>query len=62
MSIAQKIKSNPYLKLSNLCDESDCKAAIEDVRFLRAQHPDSEMLRCLYFRIEAKRLKLIGQL
>lgn len=60
MTLTEKIKSNPYLKVSNLCDEQDCKDAIEDVRNLRRQYPDSEMLRNLYLKIEYKRMKFAG--
>jgi hypothetical protein len=62
MTIAQKIKSNPYLKVSNLSDESDCIAAIQDLRDLRAIHPESEVLRNLYFKIEYKRQKFAGKI
>jgi hypothetical protein len=40
MTLAQKIKSNPYLKVSNCTDIADIEYAIDELRKLDAEYGD----------------------
>ena len=40
MTLAQKIKSNPYLKVSNCTDIADLEAAMDELRKLDSEYGD----------------------
>ena len=41
MTLAQKIKSNPYLKVSNCTDIADLEAAIDELKKLDLEYGDN---------------------
>ena len=41
MTLSEKIKSNPYLKLSNCTDISDLEFAMDELRKLDAEYGDN---------------------
>lgn len=44
MTLTIEIKNNPYLKVSNCTDKSDCEYAIEECRRLEKKYGQSKML------------------
>lgn len=60
MTLTQKIQNDPYLKIGNCTDEADLRYAVDRIRDLRIQHPESKLLENMYFKFECKRMKLIG--
>lgn len=62
MTLTEKIKSEPYLKISNCIDINDLKWALVRIDDLRKDHPNSKVLRDMYLKFEHKRMKLTGQI
>lgn len=60
MTLTEKIKSDPYLKISNCLDESDLRWALDRIEDLRKDYPESKVLRDMYFKFEYKRMTLTG--
>ena len=58
-TLAQKIKSNPYLKVSNCTDIADLEAAMDDLRKLDAEYGyDNSTLLKLWRKFLDKKKKL----
>jgi hypothetical protein len=57
-TLKEQIKNDPYLKINNCMDESDLLYALERISELRRRHPESRLLRNMYFRFEYKKLQL----
>jgi hypothetical protein len=59
MTLADKIKSNPYLKVSNCTDIADLEAAMDDLRQLDAEFgEDNKTLLKLWAKFLDKKKKL----
>ena len=59
MTLAQKIKSNPYLKVSNCTDIADLEAAMDELRKLDSEYgDDNKTLLKLWAKFLDKKKKL----
>ena len=59
MTLAQKIKSNPYLKVSNCTDIADLEAAMDELRKLDSEYGnDNKTLLKLWAKFLDKKKKL----
>jgi hypothetical protein len=59
MTLAQKIKSNPYLKVSNCTDIADLEAAMDELRKLDLEYGnDNKTLLKLWAKFLDKKKKL----
>jgi hypothetical protein len=59
MTLAQKIKSNPYLKVSNCTDIADLEAAMDELRKLDKEYGnDNKTLLKLWAKFLDKKKKL----
>jgi hypothetical protein len=59
MTLAQKIKSNPYLKVSNCTDIADIEAAMDEIRKLDSEYgDDNKTLLKLWAKFLDKKKKL----
>ena len=57
MTLQEKIKSNPYLKVSNCTDIADLECAMDDLRELDKEYPNSIVLLKIWGRMLDKKKK-----
>lgn len=58
MTLQEKIKSNPYLKVSNCTDIADLESAMDDLRVLDKEYPNSIVLLKIWEKMLNKKQRL----
>lgn len=58
MTHEEKIKSNPYLKVSNCTDIADLESAMDDLRVLDKEYPNSIVLLKIWEKMLNKKQRL----
>ncbi len=58
MKLQEKIKSNPYLKVSNCTDIADLECAMDYLRILDKEYPNSQVLLNIWAKMLYKKKKL----